>query len=178
MGKQAVGYRVAPLLVSGLVLVGQPAWAEEIVPGDVLSNHLPATAPTMAQGPLAQPIQVIEVQVSPTDIGVEVILKTADGALETSGTSVVGNTLIAEIPNAVLADGETFQAVAAAEGITLVSVDPTADGLRVTITGADAPPMAEVRTEEQGLVLSITPDTGRSADDSLRLMVTVEQERV
>ena len=177
MGKQAVGYRVAPLLVSGLVLVGQPAWAEEIVPGDVLSNHLPATAPTMAQGPLAQPIQVIEVQVSPTDIGVEVILKTADGALETSGTSVVGNTLIAEIPNAVLADGETFQAVAAAEGITLVSVDPTADGLRVTITGADAPPMAEVRTEEQGLVLSITPDTGRSADDSLRLLVTGEQER-
>ncbi|MDV3348998.1 TonB-dependent siderophore receptor [Leptothoe sp. LEGE 181152] len=173
MGKQAIGYRIAPLLALSLALVGQSAWAEETV----RPNHLPDSSIVQGERSLAQAfVQVIDVQVNPIEVGVEVVLKTADGALETADTSVVGNALIADIPNAVLANGEAFQAVDPAAGIALVSVDPTANGLRVTITGAAAPPMAEVRVEEQGLVLSIA--IGETAgDDSLRLLVTGEQEQ-
>jgi len=53
--------------------------------------------------------QVTGVQVIATDTGLEIVLETTE-PLETS-TSVVGNTLITDIPNAVLAlpEGEEFQ---------------------------------------------------------------------
>jgi iron complex outermembrane recepter protein len=121
-------------------------------------------------------VQVTGVQVNPTDTGVEVVLETADGQLASPVTSVVGNALIADIPNAVLAlpDREEFQAASPAEGIALVSVTPRGDGIRVAITGNDAPPAAEVRTETQGLVLSVTPGTEiiGTEDDAIQVVVT------
>jgi iron complex outermembrane recepter protein len=125
-------------------------------------------------------VQVTGVQVNPTDTGVEVVLETADGQLASPVTSVVGNALIADIPNAVLAlpDREEFQAASPAEGIALVSVTPRGDGIRVAITGNDAPPAAEVRTETQGLVLSVTPGTEiiGTEDDAIQVVVTGEQD--
>lgn len=121
-------------------------------------------------------VQVTGVQVNPTDTGVEVVLETAEGQLADPVTSVVGNALIADIPNAVLAlpDREEFQAASPAEGIALVSVTPRGDSIRVAITGNDAPPAAEVRTETQGLVLSVTPGTEiiGTEDDAIQVVVT------
>lgn len=78
-------------------------------------------------------------QVNLTETGVEVILETAEGQLASPVTSVVGNALIADIPNAMLAlpEGEEFQAASPAEGIALVAVTSRADGIRVAITGTE-----------------------------------------
>ena len=121
-------------------------------------------------------VQVTGVQVNPTGTGVEVILETAEGQLATPVTSVVGNALIADIPNAVLAlpEGEEFQAISPAEGIALVVVTPRADGIRVAITGTDAPPVAEVSAEAAGLVLSVTSgtETVDTSRDAIQVVVT------
>jgi iron complex outermembrane receptor protein len=121
-------------------------------------------------------VQVTGVQVNPTETGVEVILETAERQLAAPATSVVGNALIADIPNAVLAlpEGE-FQAASPTEGIALVSVTPTGNGIRVAITGTEAPPIAEVRTQAQGLVLSVAPgiETADAVDDDvIQVVVT------
>lgn len=125
-------------------------------------------------------VQVTGVQVNPTDTGIEVILETADGQLATPATSVVGNALIADIPNAVLAlpEGEEFQAANSAEGIALVSVTPRGDGIRVAITGTEAPPTAEIRTEAQALVLSVASGTEAvgTDEDAIQVVVTGEQD--
>jgi iron complex outermembrane recepter protein len=122
-------------------------------------------------------VQVTGVQVNPTETGVEVILETAEGQLVAPTTQTVGNALIADIPNAVLAlpEGEEFQAASPAEGIALVSVTPRGGGIRVAITGTEAPPTAEVSTAAQGLVLSVAPGietTDAVDDDAIQVVVT------
>ncbi|NCJ05935.1 TonB-dependent siderophore receptor [Synechococcales cyanobacterium C] len=141
----------------------------------------PATTVTEWMQRIAQSLtQVTDVQVNPTDTGVEVILETAEGQLAAPITSVVGNALIADIPNAVLAlpEGEEFTAASPAEGIALVSVTPRGDGIRVAITGTDAPPVAQVRTAAQGLVLAVTlgEPGGVTEDDAIQVVVTGEQD--
>lgn len=110
--------------------------------------------------PLAQAIvQVTTVQINSTEVGIEIVLETPDGSLATPITQVLGNALIADIPNAVLVlpSGNEFQAANPAEGIALVTVSPRGEGIRVAITGLEAPPTVEIRTEAQGLVLSAAP---------------------
>lgn len=122
--------------------------------------------------------QVTGVQVTATDAGLDITLETSE-SLKSPSTSVVGNALIADIPNAVLAlpDGAEFQAVNPAAGITLVSVTSLPNNrVRVAITGVDAPPVAEVRTEAQNFVLSITLEAGEAEEDAIEIIVTGEQE--
>ncbi|NCJ08619.1 TonB-dependent siderophore receptor [Synechococcales cyanobacterium C] len=152
-----------------------------------LPTHLPAysTAATtvdewMAQ--IAQSLtQITNVQVNPTEAGLELILQTAEGELPVPTPSVVGNALIAEIPNAVLAlpEGNSFEQFNPAEGIALVSVTGLpGDRVRVSITGTDAPPEAQVSTEAGNLVLSVVPGMGQvgDADDAIQIVVTGEQD--
>lgn len=133
----------------------------------------------MAQSAQTQ-VQVTGVRVTTTETGLEIILE-ASKPLEPPTTSVVGNALIADISNAVLAlpEGDEFQVANPAEGITLVSVTSLPDvGVRIAITGVDAPPEAEVRIEAQELVLSITPRVEEVGTDEEAIQVVVigEQE--
>ncbi len=66
-------------------------------------------------------VQVTGIQLNPTTDGIEVVLETAEGEVVTPSTEVVGNALIAEIPNAVLAlpEGEAFEQFNPAPGIGL-----------------------------------------------------------
>lgn len=128
--------------------------------------------------PIAQAsvVQVTEVRLNPTDAGIEVILTTPDGQLPIPATSVLGNALIADIPNAVLSlpDEDEFLAAEPAVGIALVSVTNLSENrVRVAITGTEAPPTAEVRTEAQGLVLSVAPGAD---EDEIQVLVTGEQD--
>lgn len=179
-------------LLAGTVLLTTPAvWAEEQDggsgrAGERESGRVDTVAPGVEVEELtgnewmqqiAQSIvQVTGVQVNLTDTGVEVVLETAEGQLASPTTSILGNALIADIPNAALAlpEGGEFQEVSPAEGIALVAVTPRADGIRVAITGVDAPPTAEVRTEAQGLVLSVVPGTEAAGteDDAIQVVVT------
>lgn len=105
-------------------------------------------------------VQVTGIQINPTTDGIEVVLETAEGEVVTPSTEVVGNALIVEIPNAVLAlpDGEAFEQFNPAPGIGLVRVTSLpGEQVQVSITGTEAPPTADVRTEAGNLVLSVVP---------------------
>jgi iron complex outermembrane receptor protein len=123
--------------------------------------------------------QVTSVQVNPTDTGIEVVLKTPEGSLSVPTTQIIDNTLIADIPNAILAlpDANEFQATNPVEGITQVTVRNIAGSrVQVTITGLEAPPVAEVSTAEQALILSATPtselDNTTAEDEPIEIVVT------
>lgn len=142
-----------------------PALGEEdAVDGDELyldEVESPATtvAEWMAQIEASQ-VQITGIRVEPTETGLSVVLETTEGDLPTPTTQSVGNAVIAEISNAVLAlpDGDSFEQFDPTEGIVLVSVTSLpANRVRVSITGTDAPPEAQVRTEAGNLVLSVMP---------------------
>jgi len=95
---------------------------------------------------LSQTPSVIEVTgVSVTDFGLDVILDTS--AELAFVTSVIGNTLIADILNAVLAlpNAQDFQQIDPVAEIASVSVTNLPNNyVRVAITGVDVPPTADV----------------------------------
>ncbi len=161
-----------------LVLHVQPTRADGVRLSDF---EQPATTVEEWRTQIAQTtgIQVTEVRLNPTEMELEVILE-ATGTLPTASTSVIGNALIADIPNAVLAlpDSDEFQVANPIEGIALIAVSQRGDGIRVVITGTDAPPTAEVRTAAQGLVLSVNSGTeaAETEEDAIQVVVTGEQE--
>jgi iron complex outermembrane receptor protein len=177
------------------LVITNPALEREETEGREISevphlNELDQPAATVEEWLAQSLVQVTGVRLSPIANGLEVVLETSAGQLSPPATSVVGNALIADIPNAVLAlpNQDEFQATNPVEGIALVSVtalsgvggaSPTENRVRVAITGTDAPPMADVRTEAQELVLSIIPgteDAEAAEEDAIQVVVTGEQE--
>jgi iron complex outermembrane receptor protein len=120
--------------------------------------------------------QITAVRVEATETGLQVILETAAGELATPTTQTIGNALIADIPNATIA--EEFSQANPIEGIALVNVTSLPDDrVRVAITGTDAPPVAEVTAEAQGLAFAVRlGEAGTAAeDDAIQVVVTGEQ---
>ena len=112
----------------------------------------------------ASRVQITNVRVESTDAGLQLILETADGELAAPTETVSGNALVAEIPNAVLAlpEGDEFPG----------------DRVQVVITGADAPPTAEISIAATGLMLSIAPGIAQADvadDEALRVVVEGEE---
>ncbi|MBW4543126.1 MAG: TonB-dependent receptor [Symplocastrum torsivum CPER-KK1] len=104
--------------------------------------------------------QVTSVRLNPTDIGFEVILETQDGDSLEVETRSEGNSLIADIPNAVLVlpEGDEFRADNPAEGISSVSVTQLdANSIQVAVIGETGTPTVEVISTESGLTLSLAP---------------------
>ncbi len=104
--------------------------------------------------------QVTGVRLNPTDIGFEVILETQEGDSLEVETRIEGNSLIADIPNAVLAlpEGDEFRADNPAEGISSVSVTQIdANSIQVAVIGETGTPTVEVFSIESGLALSLAP---------------------
>ncbi|MGF1567348.1 MAG: TonB-dependent siderophore receptor [Nodosilinea sp.] len=129
----------------------------------------------------ATQVPIVGVRVEPTQIGLSVFLEIATGNLATLPTQTVGNALITDIPNAVLdlPAGESFEQFGPAEGIALVSVTNLPNGgVRVSITGSDAPPEAQVSTAEGRLVLSVVPGVAQasSGEEAIQVVVTGEQD--
>ncbi|PIG93510.1 TonB-dependent receptor [Gloeocapsopsis sp. IPPAS B-1203] len=140
-----------------------------------LDQHATTIEEWLAQ--LATPVEVMGVSVNSTETGLEVLLETVEEQLESPATSVVGNALIADIPNAVLVlpEGNEFQQANPIEGIALVSVTSLPDNrVRVAITGVDAPPTADLSVEASGLVLAVTPGTEvvETDEDAIEIVVT------
>jgi iron complex outermembrane receptor protein len=145
------------VLLTGAFLISPPAWAQTVT----------GAATTVAQ----VQTQITGVRIDTTD-GVAVVLETT-AALSLT-TSTVDNTLIAEIPNAILTLPEEFQAVNPVEGIALVRVtNLPGNRVRVAITGTDAPPTVEQQVTVEGLVLAVTPLTDA---DEIQIVVTGELE--
>ncbi|WNZ21649.1 TonB-dependent receptor [Leptolyngbya sp. NK1-12] len=172
-----------------------PAWADAVehdgnspiseIPG---LRDLEASATTVdewvsqvqAQESIPTSVQIIDVRVDPVETGIEIVLETT-GELEAPSPSTVGNALIAEMTNAVLAlpEGSEFQQANPADGIALVSVTQLPNNrVRVAITGTAAPPTANLSVESQALRLSVVPGIAQAADaeDALQVVITGEQQ--
>ena len=122
-------------------------------------------------------VQITNVRVEATEAGLQVILETENGSLEVPETREIGNALIADIPNATIA--QAFSQAEPIAGIALVSVTQLpGDRVRVAITGTDAPPVAEVTSEAQGLVLAVRLGEAETAaeEEAIQVVVTGEQE--
>ncbi|WP_316433966.1 TonB-dependent siderophore receptor [Leptolyngbya sp. NK1-12] len=122
-------------------------------------------------------VQITAVQLEATETGLRVILETDNGLLDVPETRSVGNALIADIPNATIA--EEFSQANPLEGIALVSVTSLpGNRVRVAITGTDAPPSAEISAEEQGLVLAVTLGDASAVaeEDAIQVVVTGAQD--
>jgi iron complex outermembrane receptor protein len=122
-------------------------------------------------------VQITGVRIETTEAGLQILLDTAEGTLAAPTTQTVGNALIADIPNAVLAlpEGGAFEQFGPAEGIALVSVtNEPGDRVRVAITGTDAPPVAEVTAT--GLAVTLGEAVVGAEDDAIQVVVTGEQD--
>ncbi|AFZ30442.1 TonB-dependent siderophore receptor [Gloeocapsa sp. PCC 7428] len=149
-------------LLTGSLLISPPAWAQTVTDAATIVEQQKQIAPTVTQ--------ITGVRIDTTQ-GIAVVLETA-GVLSPT-TSTVDNTLIADIPNAVLALPEEFQAINPAEGIALVRVTNLPNNqVRVAITGTDAPPTVELQVATEGLVFAVTPP----ADEEIQIVVTGELE--
>ncbi|ESA33713.1 hypothetical protein N836_20645 [Leptolyngbya sp. Heron Island J] len=181
MKKSLSGLRLFTCLT---ITAGQIAAAEAVLgqqQSEAGSRRFNSPALNIATDWIAQreasPVQITNVRVEGTETGLHVVLETLDGELASPITTVSGDALIAEIPNAVLALDE-FQQFEPIEGIALVQVTELSDNrVQVVITGADAAPTAAVSTAADGLTLSITPGVAQvdEAEETLRLVVTGEE---
>ncbi|MEM1308502.1 MAG: TonB-dependent siderophore receptor [Cyanobacteria bacterium P01_H01_bin.153] len=143
-----------------------------------------STSQTLAQRTI---IEITGVQLNVTETGLDITLSTANEPLAMPSTSVTGNALIAEIPDAVLTlpDGDDFQAASPMEGIAFITVSNLpGDRVQVAITGAAAPPTATVSASSQALLFSVVPETesatvpaetAEAGDDGIRIVVTAEK---
>ncbi|NEQ26194.1 MAG: AMIN domain-containing protein, partial [Microcoleus sp. SIO2G3] len=158
--------------------LGQAARAESVI---VRSNEMDRPATTLEEWrtQLAQVelVEITNVRLNPTAGGIEVILETTGESLSSPVTSIVGNAAIADLSNAVLV-GDEFEAVSPVEGIALVSVTNLPNNrVRLSVTGSDAPPVAELRTVPEGLVVSIVPEvaTDQTEEEIIEIVVTAER---
>ncbi|MES1026012.1 AMIN domain-containing protein [Gloeocapsa sp. BRSZ] len=106
-------------------------------------------------------VEITAVRLNQTEIGIEVVLETPQGEILQPVTLTLGNTYIANIPNAILAlpQGE-FRAENPASGITRVRVtQATTNSIRVTVTGETALPKVELFDSDEGLIFGLTSAT-------------------
>jgi len=122
-------------------------------------------------------IEITNIRLNPTETGIEIILETATGQILVPTPSTIGNALIVDIPNAVLAD--EFEQADPTEGIARISVERLPENrVRIAITGTEAAPTAEVRTEAQALMVNVAPGTIASeetVEDAIQVLVTAEK---
>jgi type IV pilus assembly protein PilQ len=133
----------------GSSILGSGAWV------------LIATQPAFAQA-----TQVTNVRLNPSGQGVDVILETRDGDRPQIFTVSQGNTLVADVVNTQLAlqDGNGFLQNSPAPGISSIVVSQLdTNSVRVTVTGDTEAPVGEVSQGSEGVVLSVSPDSGAVA---------------
>ncbi|MEM7061901.1 MAG: TonB-dependent siderophore receptor [Cyanobacteria bacterium P01_B01_bin.77] len=162
------------LAVVGVLTV--PGQAQAFDSMDKSMGSLFATARLTAQA-ADSVVQITDIRLEVTETGLQILLETAEGELTAPTTSISGNALIAEISNATLA-GAGFEQFEPTEEIAVVQVtELPGNQVQVVITGADAPPMAEINSTTAGLALNLTPGIAQAGavDDPLRLVVTGEE---
>ena len=114
--------------------------------------------------------EVTGVQLNQTDKGLQVILETAAGGQLVPLILPEGNNLVIDILDATLAlpKGNEFRETNPSPGINEIALTPAdVNSIRLTIKGETQAPDAEVVPSDQNLVLSITPEATKTADESV-----------
>lgn len=119
--------------------------------------------------------RVTGVQIDRTESGLQIVL-------ETEGQQLVplilpeGNDLIIDILDAVLAlpDGETFEVINPSEKIAAITLSTaTSESIRVTITGKEQAPNADIVPSTENLVLSVAADGKETEEVDEEIQVTI-----
>lgn len=127
-----------------------------------------------------QLVQVTRVQVTPTDTGLDIVLETQDGKLlqvDATKFRAEGNSLIADIPKAVLAlaEGQAFQTDNPTPDITTIQViQVDANTIRVSVTGKEALPKQEITLKTGDLAYSLNVEEETTDEE---VIVTGEGQR-
>jgi len=128
----------------------------------------------------AATVQVTDVKLERTNTGLDITLETAEGKpLQVDATKFrsEGNSLIADIPNAVLAlpQGQAFTAENPTADIATVQVSQLdAANIRISVTGNNAPPKTEVTLRTGDLAYSLNPEAEEPDEE---IVVTGEGQR-
>jgi iron complex outermembrane receptor protein len=127
--------------------------------------QLPATTVQEWQAQIeATTVQVTGVQLQPSDTGLEIVLQTAEGkplTVDLTKFRSEGNSLIADIPNAVLAlpNAQEFNAQTPTPDIARVQVvQADTSTIRVTVAGIDGLPKREITLKTGDLTYSLKPN--------------------
>jgi iron complex outermembrane receptor protein len=123
----------------------------------------------------AEIVEITEIELVRTEEGIEILLVTESGRLPVPVTETAGNTLIIEIPNAGLnLAGETsFESLDPIVGISAIeAVTLPEQTVRLEIIGTETAPMAETRSDEQGLQFKISA----TEEEAIELIVTAEAQ--
>ncbi|NJP11477.1 MAG: TonB-dependent siderophore receptor [Leptolyngbyaceae cyanobacterium RU_5_1] len=127
----------------------------------------------------ASTVQVTDVRVDRTDTGLEITLGTTSGKLlqvDATKFRSEGNSLIAEIPNAVLAlsDGQEFSANNPTTDIAAVRITQLdASTIRVSVTGNNALPKSDVTLKTGEFAYSLNPEVDEPDEE---IVVTGERD--
>ncbi len=165
MNKWHLGLEVAIAAVSS-VGVAPIAWAKTSVSNNDLHTRDFNPPATTVKDWLAQvkTATVTGVKLEQTETGLDITLKTADGKpLQVDATKfrAVGKSLIADIPNAVLAlpNAQEFIAENPTGEIAVVRVTQTdAATIRVSVVGTTVLPKSDVTLKVGGLAYSLNPE--------------------
>ncbi|MEM1426406.1 MAG: TonB-dependent receptor plug domain-containing protein, partial [Cyanobacteria bacterium P01_H01_bin.130] len=132
----------------------------------------------IAQAGEAITITSVEIEETPSGLSIAIA---ADGDITASPFRTVGNALIITLPGATLNldDADQAEQFSPVDGIALVSLVEQPDGVQVSITGNDAPPVVEVNTDGGNFVLGVTlgdPDAVAADPDAIQLAVAGERD--
>ena len=176
--------RLSGLVVASVLSVAGPqaAWAEDNAQIPRIQDlGQPATSLQEWRAQIERTtVQVTGVQLNRTDTELEIILETAeDKPLQIDATQfrTEGSSLVADIPNAVLAlpNGQAFVAENPIADIATVQVtQQDSNTIRVSVTGTNAPPTTEVILTTAGLAYSLNPAEEEPDEE---LVVTGEGQR-
>ena len=103
----------------------------------------------------AESATITDVQISPTAEGITVVL-VSEQPLAAGTSRIEGNALLLDLPDATLdlTDADAATQFSPAEGIALVQVSDLPDGgVRVAVTGTEAPPEVDISTAVNGSLL-------------------------
>lgn len=145
--------------------------------------HSISTQTLLAQNSTpASLVQVTAIELKQTDDGLEIVFQTPKGKQLAPSILLEGNNLVVNISDANLAlpTGNEFKQTNPIPGITEISATQV-DGsnIRVTITGEEQAPTAEVTPSQENLVLNITPQVSTAQtqpDEEIEIFVTGEEE--
>lgn len=133
----------------------------------------------LAQGSNENLTRVTQIQINQTADGLELILETPSGKRLIPLISPDGKNLVIDIPDAILgfAIRNGVREVNPAPGISSLSVTLVDDNsIRVTITGTEQTPTAEVVAGQENLVLSVTPEKAiaeqKQPDEEIEVIAT------
>ncbi|MEX0270785.1 TonB-dependent siderophore receptor [Leptolyngbyaceae cyanobacterium UHCC 1019] len=127
----------------------------------------------------AAQVQVTNVKLERTEAGLDIVLETAEGkplTIDATKFRTEGNSLIAEIPNAVLAlpQGQPFVADNPTADIATVQMEQQAGNIRVSVAGNNALPKTEVTLKAGGLAYSLNPEADEPDEE---IVVTGEGQQ-